>query len=82
MKKSIHNDEYRVFIRTLRILRESNGITQDQLATKLNVSQAIISKIESCERRLDLIETRIICQALNTSFQEFIKSVEDELSKK
>ena len=81
MKKSIHNDDYRILIKALRYLRESKGITQEQVADKLNISQGIISKIESCERRIDLIETRTICAALECNFIDFIKTIEDELSK-
>lgn len=81
MKKSIHNDDYRVFIKKLRQLREAKGVTQEQLAFKLNITQGILSKIESCERRIDLIETREICTALDCSFIEFIKSLENDLIK-
>lgn len=81
MKKSIHNEQYRQLIKMLRSLRESKGITQEQLASKLNITQGIVSKIESCERRIDVIETRNICNALDFSFCDFVNLVENELSK-
>ena len=81
MKKSIHNDQYRLVIKMLRSLRESKGITQEQLASKLNITQGIVSKIESCERRIDFIETRNICISLNFPFSNFVNLVENELSK-
>lgn len=79
MGKSIHNTEYKTFIRLLRLLRESRNVTQEQLATKLGIAQGAISKIKSCERRLDLIETKSFCTALGISLVEFIVLLDKEL---
>lgn len=65
----------------LRTLRESKGITQEQLASRLNLTQGIVSKIETCERRLDIIETRNICKALEIPFQELVNLIENEFTK-
>ena len=81
MKKSIHNEQYRLVIKMLRYLRESKGVTQEQLASKLNISQGIVSKIESCERRIDFIETRNICNSLELPFSDFVNLIENELRK-
>ncbi|MBR5038788.1 MAG: helix-turn-helix transcriptional regulator [Prevotella sp.] len=78
MEKSIHLSQYHVMISLLREKRESVNVTQVQLADKLNVGQTIISKIETCERRIDVIELMSICDALNIAFPEFI----DELIQK
>ena len=78
MEKSIHLSQYHVMISLLREKRESVNVTQVQLADKLNVGQTIISKIETFERRIDVIELMSICDALNIAFPEFI----DELIQK
>lgn len=65
-------------IALLRQKRELAGITQDQLSNKLGVSQTVISKIETCERRIDVIELIDICNVINVSFVEFL----NELNKK
>ena len=65
----------------LRSLREAKGVTQEQLASKLNISQGIVSKIESCERRIDFIETRNICNSLEFAFSDFVNLIENELRK-
>ena len=75
MKKSIHLNKYRIMISLLREKRENVGITQNQLAEKLNVGQTVISKIETCERRLDVIELMSICSAINVSFIDFINEL-------
>lgn len=79
MNKSIHNHQYRLMISLLREERLSRNITQKQLATKLNVNQAIISKIETCERRIDFIELRQLCLALDLSPIDFINKFEKTL---
>ncbi len=80
MEKSIHLDKYRIMISLLREKRESMGITQIQLAEKLDVGQTIISKIETCERRLDVIELMSICSAINISFIDFISELYQKLN--
>lgn len=77
--KSIHSHNYRIVIQTLRSIRENKGITQSQLANMLGCNQTVISKIETFERRLDIIELRTICQKLDISFVEFITNIENEL---
>lgn len=78
MKKSIHHSKYRSLISSLREKREQQNITQASLAKQLNVSQAMISKIESCDRRLDVIELMSYCNAIKISFIEFIKEYSEE----
>ena len=73
MDKSIHSHLYHQVIGRLRSKREMGGVTQAQLAELLKVNQAFISKIETCERRLDIIELHHICQVLGISFFYFIK---------
>lgn len=55
-KSSIHDKRYRALIKQVVGLRKDARILQHDLATKLGVSQSYISKIERCERRLDIIE--------------------------
>lgn len=77
MDKTIHTKQYKAMITLLREERESRGITQKWLATELQVNQTVISKIETCERRLDFIELRQICLALGVSPIEFINKFEE-----
>ncbi len=61
-------------------LRANAGITQQQLSAILNVPQSYISKVETGERRIDLIELREICKALNSNLIEFVTMLEKELN--
>jgi transcriptional regulator with XRE-family HTH domain len=48
----------------LRAAREEAELTQSEVASRLDVPQSFVSKIESGERRLDLIELRDAEEAL------------------
>lgn len=78
--KSIHNKAYQQLLSLLRSKRLDMGITQEELASRLGVGQGIVSKIETHERRLDLIELREICLALGISFPEFVMEFDTNLT--
>ncbi|MDE7420696.1 MAG: helix-turn-helix transcriptional regulator [Muribaculaceae bacterium] len=78
--KSIHNKAYQQLLSLLRSKRLDRGITQEELASRLGVGQGIVSKIETHERRLDLIELREICLALGISFPEFVMEFDYNLT--
>jgi transcriptional regulator with XRE-family HTH domain len=80
MRKTIHSRSHHILIAKIRALRESFGLTQKELADKIGVDQTFISKIETGDRRVDLIELREICLSLGTSLEDFIKSLEADIS--
>ena len=79
MEKSIHQKRYHAMIALLRGKREAIGMTQIQLAEKLNVSQTVVSKIETCERRLDVIELIDVCDAINVPFVDFFNELNSKI---
>ena len=72
--KSIYDEDYIEIITSLRIIRTSKNITQLDLANKMGKTQSFVSKIESCERRLDVIEFLRWLDTLNISFSDVIPS--------
>ena len=81
VKKTLNKKEHRILLEQLYRLRMSSGLRQADLAEKLGVPQSFISKIESGERRTDLIELREICVALGSNWREFINEFEKALNK-
>lgn len=82
MEKSIFTDDYTLFLQQLREARKQEGLTQEQVAERLHQTQSFISKCERGERRLDVVEVRAFCRALNISFPAFIAEFEETLSQK
>jgi transcriptional regulator with XRE-family HTH domain len=76
MDKSIHNSSYKAVMNLLRNKRIERSITQEKMAELLEISQATLSKIETCERRLDIIELRQFCSVLNIPFVDFITEIQ------
>ena len=79
MPKSIFSAEQEKLQQLLRQTREQAGVTQVELARKLDRPQSYVSKYESGERRLDILELREVCQALGMALGVFVKKLEKEL---
>lgn len=60
-------------------MREEAGLSQQALAERLGVPQSFISKIETGERRLDILELRAICIALGLPLGRFALILDTEL---
>lgn len=56
MGGSIYSARYQAFLRRLRDARIEAGLTQEEVAQKLNEPQSFVSRCESGERRVDIIE--------------------------
>jgi transcriptional regulator with XRE-family HTH domain len=64
----------------LKELRQKSAIRQVDMAEQLDVPQSFISKYESGERNLDILELRRICQLMGISLQDFTKKLEEKLN--
>ena len=63
MRKSTHTGEYADLRGRLTELRAAAGLSQRELAGKLGVPHSWVAKVESGERRLDLVEFGWFCRA-------------------
>ncbi len=59
--------------RLLRAIRRERGVTQVQLAERLEVPQSRVSKYENGDLRLDLVEVEAVCEALGTSLRSLVR---------
>lgn len=61
----------------LRQLRKQAGLRQEDLAKRLGRPQSYVSKYESGERRLDLIELKEIAAGLDIALLEIVRLFEE-----
>ncbi len=80
MTKSIFTKEYRIFLELLIQVRQTKHMTQSVLAKKLKKPQSYVSKYESAERRLDIIETMNIVKVFGVSLSDFSGELETTLA--
>jgi transcriptional regulator with XRE-family HTH domain len=73
MKKSRHSHKYRRILQLLRQLREDRGLLQSDVARKFGAYASFVSKCESGERRIDVVELADFCQVYGMSLHEFLK---------
>jgi transcriptional regulator with XRE-family HTH domain len=64
LNKGIHDSRYRKLIDALRDARREAGFSQTAFAARLGRRQQFVSKYESGERRLDVVEFTDIATAL------------------
>lgn len=74
--KSQHQKHYKCLIGELKKARLSIGMTQLVAARALGKHAPFISKIESGERRIDVIELLILCSVYNVPLAKFLQDCE------
>jgi transcriptional regulator with XRE-family HTH domain len=78
VEKSIYSAEYQRLCALLRQLREEAGLTQVEVAARLDEPQSFVSKYESGERRLDVIELGQVAEVLGVSTRTVLDRFESE----
>ncbi|HBN75508.1 MAG TPA: transcriptional regulator [Planctomycetaceae bacterium] len=81
MDKAIHSQNQTTLQDLLRELRKEADLRQQDVAKKINEPQSFVSKYESGERRLDILELRELCRVFKLSLVEFSEQLEQRLSK-
>jgi predicted transcriptional regulator len=78
-RESIHSKSYSMLRETLLAKRNELGLSQRELAKKLEVPHSFICKIETGDRRLDVIEFIKYCKALKTNPNNIIDDVQNQI---
>jgi transcriptional regulator with XRE-family HTH domain len=79
MSGSAHTREYKLFRELLRTTRIEAGLTQVDVARSLGRPQSYVSKYETGERRLDVVELLAVCAALQLPVTRFVERLETRL---
>ncbi len=64
---------YRLFLTRLREARQAAGLTQAEAAVKLRRPQSFVSKCESGERRVDVVELVAFAQLYKRGLDFFVR---------
>jgi transcriptional regulator with XRE-family HTH domain len=78
VRKSIYTREQERLVALLRQLREEAGLTQAQVARRLRRPQSFVSRYESGQRRLDLVELKQIGHVLGVTLRELVERFEPD----
>jgi len=79
VRKSIQRDEYRVFASLLRQARANAGVTQRQVAERMEVAHSFINKAEHADLRLDIVQIRDYLHAIGKPFTNFMTEYDEAL---
>lgn len=64
MPKSVFSDAHDVLVEALVSARRDAGVLQEDLASRIGKNQSFISRIESGQRRVDILEFVALARAL------------------
>ncbi len=73
MVKAIYSKEHRNLVERLRTARKERGLDQEDVAKLLGVSQSYISKMESGQRRIDIVQLKRFAKVYKKKMEYFIK---------
>jgi len=74
-RKSIHSAEHVVLREYLVDKRKKLGLTQRDLGARLSVHHTLIGKVETGDRRLDVVELIDYCKALEVDPHEVVSMI-------
>ena len=70
--KSVHSSDYKEFLLRLVRARRAAGLTQAEVATRLGVPQSRVSRAETGERRVDIIELKRFAELYGKRITYFV----------
>lgn len=76
MAKTIRSSGHEALCEALIAARKEAGLTQADLASKLKCHQSFVARIESGERRIDVIELIVLSRAIGTDSASLLLTAE------
>jgi transcriptional regulator with XRE-family HTH domain len=72
MRKAIYSPEHKHLVEQLKKARTEAGLSQIEAAKRLKTTQSQLSKIESGQRRVDLIQLKELAKVYGKTLEYFI----------
>lgn len=76
MAKTIRSSGHEALRKALIAARKAAGLTQSKLAERLKCHQSFVARIESGERRIDVIELIVLARAIGISAETLLSDAE------
>jgi len=73
MSKTIYSKEHRYIVEQLKKAREEANLSQEEVAKILGKTQSYISKIESGQRKVDVVQLKEFAKVYKKNLDFFIK---------
>ena len=73
MPNSIYSKDHKYIVEQLKKARQEAGLDQIEVAKRLGRSQSYLSKIESGQRKIDVIQMKKFAKLYNKDINYFIK---------
>ena len=73
MSKSVYSKDYKDIIERLKTARIEAGLGQVEVAKKLGKTQSYLSKIESGQRRFDVLQLKEFAKLYKKPLDYFVK---------
>jgi transcriptional regulator with XRE-family HTH domain len=73
MNNIIYSDDHKYLVKQLKNARKEIGFDQNKVADLLNKTQSYISKIESGQRRIDVIQLKELAKIYKKDINYFLK---------
>lgn len=81
MRSPLHSEKYQLFLEELQALRAEAGLSQMELADKIQVGQDLISRSETGHRRVDVFELALWTHACGTTLEAFVKKLDERIQR-
>jgi len=73
MATTIYSKEHRMLVEKLKKARKEAGLDQEAVAKLLGVTQSYISKMESGQRRIDIVQLKRFAGVYRKKIDYFLK---------
>ncbi len=73
MATTIYSKEHRALVERLKKAQKEAGLNQEEVAKVLGVTQSYVSKIESGQRRIDIIQLKKFAKIYKKKIDYFLR---------
>lgn len=78
MAKTIRSSGHEALREALIAARKTAGLTQAELAGRLKCHQSFVARLESGQRRIDVVELVVLCRAIGVDAVKFLAITEEK----